>query len=709
MAPESVDVLLSWIDHKDHRRDLALQRVLILKAGASVSPKAHEELIRLLKHHQAPIQAAAAEALANYASSDLELRKEAFEGLLQLMMDVKGAEGLRPARHDRPRSLGRHRRTDHHQHAEALRARRARPAGVADLVEQEQEGGLGHVSGARRRSLWAVSGLLAAALAVLAGRVLEPRAGGQRQTLPPRASNPRSPVPAFDGRLEGSGGGVLVARLTPLHADPARQAFEARVLAERLELDAGEPWRLSLAFEAGALADPLAELDVGALRVDDERGTALAPIAAEPGSSTGAADPLRALLAPPRGGLASGEQVDQVLWGRAPLPGAVLVGIPAAGFGSSERLELAPTTVERRELAEPLARLADAGSGAAPAPAPAGRAVEQARCAELERQVAALEGELARAQEERLAREREWLAFTRALSALELEALDDTVAFAVDAGLAQAEPEASSEPEGEAAPASAPPAPDAQALRAAEIHRSLSALLAVDGLRGMDLLESGLLGDGCVGPVVFRLVDADGRLSGSLVAERLRLEASQAARTVTLVLEGGRETWRGEATEFERPGPDPRASGVRRVLLPRVDPRPWFEALPELFAANELDQPIDDGIWSATLVRGTLNELLRDDAAGGYYRLKELGGVRDDVLRAVHLEGYGADGKLERRLFADRLRIMPQEQGMLLQLEDGAQMRGAEKAAFLDGRYRIFLPRADRVEWAARGIPGVSE
>ena len=557
------------------------------------------------------------------------------------------------------------------------------------------------MSRARRRSLWAVSGLLAATLGVLAGRALEQRSADERETLPPRASNPRSPVPAWDGRLEGSSGAALVARLTPLHADPARQAFEAGVLAERLELGPGEPWRLSLGFEPGALAGPLAELDVGALRVDDELGTALAPIAAGPASGTGAADPLRALLT--CDGLACGERVDQVLWGRAPLPGAVLAGIPEGCAGFRERLELAPTTVERRELAEPLARLQapDAGSGAAPGPAPDERAVElAARSLELEQQVAALEGELGRAQEERLAREREWLAFTRALSALELEAVDDVAGFAVDADLQAPEP--SSEPEGEAAPASAPPVPDAQALRAEEIHRSLSALLAVDGLRGMDLLESGLLGDGWVGPVVFRLVDADGRLSGSLVAERLRLEASQAARTVTLVLEGGRETWRGEATEFERPGPDPRASGVRRVLLPRVDPRPWFEALPELFAASELDQPIDDGVWSAALVRGTLNELLRHDAAGGYYRLKELGGVRDDVLRAVHLEGYGPDGKLERRLFADRLRIVPQEQGMLLQLEDGAQMRGAEKAAFLDGRYRIYLPQADREEWAAR-------
>jgi hypothetical protein len=332
-------------------------------------------------------------------------------------------------------------------------------------------------------------------------------------------------------------------------------------------------------------------------------------------------------------------------------------------------------------------------------------------------QVVELEAELARAQEQRLAREREWLDFTRALSDLELEALPDALGFEVDAELAAAD-SSGAPPRADAGAAAAAPDPAAasgaedaaaRAAREAEVHRALRSLLAVDGLRGMDLLESGLLGEGWVGPVVFRLVDADGRLSGSLCAERLRLEASHAARTVTLVLEAGEETWRGARTEFERPGPDPRASGVRRVVLPSVDPRPWLEALPELFAAEPVDAPIDDGLWSAALVRGTLNELLRRDAAGGYYKLRELGGVRDDVLRSVHLEGYGADGKLERHLFADRLRVVPQERGILVQLEDGAQMRGEEKAAFLDGRFRIYLPRADPAEWAARGIPGAAQ
>ena len=90
MAPESVDALVGWIDHKTHRRDLALQRVLILKAGSTKSPKALKEIVKLLKHHEAQMQSAAAEALGNFDDCELKLRKETFETLLKTMMNVKG-------------------------------------------------------------------------------------------------------------------------------------------------------------------------------------------------------------------------------------------------------------------------------------------------------------------------------------------------------------------------------------------------------------------------------------------------------------------------------------------------------------------------------------------------------------------------------------------------------------------------------------------
>ncbi len=90
MYPESVKVLLSWIDHKSHRADLALQRVLIKMTGQSKSAVARKPLLDLLKHHEASIQAAAAEALGEYEEIEQKERKENFEELLKLLTSVRG-------------------------------------------------------------------------------------------------------------------------------------------------------------------------------------------------------------------------------------------------------------------------------------------------------------------------------------------------------------------------------------------------------------------------------------------------------------------------------------------------------------------------------------------------------------------------------------------------------------------------------------------
>ena len=68
-----------------------------------------------------------------------------------------------------------------------------------------------------------------------------------------------------------------------------------------------------------------------------------------------------------------------------------------------------------------------------------------------------------------------------------------------------------------------------------------------------------------------------------------------------------------------------------------------------------------------------------------------------------------AEGRLERRLFADRMQVLEQERGLLILLEDGAQVRGDRRTAFLQGRYRIFLPRADVAAWREAGVPGLSK
>lgn len=96
MAPESVPVLLSWIDHKSHRGDLPLQRTLILQAGATKDEKASKDIVKLLKHHEAQVQAAAAEALGNYGEAEQDLRKDMFKELLETLMTVKGQKDSDP-------------------------------------------------------------------------------------------------------------------------------------------------------------------------------------------------------------------------------------------------------------------------------------------------------------------------------------------------------------------------------------------------------------------------------------------------------------------------------------------------------------------------------------------------------------------------------------------------------------------------------------
>ena len=81
---------------------------------------------------------------------------------------------------------------------------------------------------------------------------------------------------------------------------------------------------------------------------------------------------------------------------------------------------------------------------------------------------------------------------------------------------------------------------------------------------------------------------------------------------------------------------------------------------------------------------------------------------RRACFRDVQLDQLDADGKLERKLFADRMEITAQDNGVKIELTNGAQLRGDAKTPFLDGRYRIFLPRASVEAWTKAGIPGLS-
>jgi hypothetical protein len=244
--------------------------------------------------------------------------------------------------------------------------------------------------------------------------------------------------------------------------------------------------------------------------------------------------------------------------------------------------------------------------------------------------------------------------------------------------------------------------------RSVEHLRSLRNLLAIEDIHGLDLLELGLASDHGTGPVVFRTIDGNGRPLGSLYAERLRLEGSRAARSVTIVLEHGYELRGGVKTTFDGATDADGRNGTRRIQLVHVDPQRWIDALPELFGPKAAAEPDDDGMFDPRAVRETLNRLLALDAASGYYVLDDFAGTVGGVLRKVALRQRNRDGKLERMLFADRMRIEPEGDGVRLVLEDGAQMRGSEKAPFLDGRFRIFLPRADLAAWRAAGLPGLA-
>lgn len=91
MGPESAKTLSSWIGDKRHRKDLTLQRDLILSLGLTKDDKGTRTLVDLLTHHEAMLQAASAEALANYADTDLKTRKNLFESVLKVLTAARNA------------------------------------------------------------------------------------------------------------------------------------------------------------------------------------------------------------------------------------------------------------------------------------------------------------------------------------------------------------------------------------------------------------------------------------------------------------------------------------------------------------------------------------------------------------------------------------------------------------------------------------------
>lgn len=305
-----------------------------------------------------------------------------------------------------------------------------------------------------------------------------------------------------------------------------------------------------------------------------------------------------------------------------------------------------------------------------------------------------LEAQLGAARADSLQREESWLEYNRMIvSIAPEEVFPELHAAKVQEALADREP---------AAP---DPALVARQERSRQIRISLNALFRTEGIDAFDLLEIGLLGEGSIGPVLLRSFDDRGRAIGSISAERLRLEGSRAGRTLTIILEDGYTRRSGERVAFPGAEGDAERGGVMRIVIPQTDPKAWSRAVPELFKEDHTREIIDDGKWNRFILRRELNSRLDRAGLGGRYVLKDVAGVREGVMHDVALDELAENGALRRRLFADRLTLLVDTAGVQMLLQDGVVLRGDQKLPFLDGRMRVFLPRANVAEWTDGTLP----
>ena len=68
------------------------------------------------------------------------------------------------------------------------------------------------------------------------------------------------------------------------------------------------------------------------------------------------------------------------------------------------------------------------------------------------------------------------------------------------------------------------------------------------------------------------------------------------------------------------------------------------------------------------------------------------GGVLGTEIASVHLEEFDRDGRIRRRLFADRMRIRVDDSAVRLELSGGAILRGEAREPFRDGRRSVDEP-----------------
>ena len=89
MGPESVKDLSKWVGHKNFTKDLQTQRELILALGKTKDEDAVDTLVDLLSNHEQKTQAAAAEALTQFADIEQKERKVIFKKVLDQITSAK--------------------------------------------------------------------------------------------------------------------------------------------------------------------------------------------------------------------------------------------------------------------------------------------------------------------------------------------------------------------------------------------------------------------------------------------------------------------------------------------------------------------------------------------------------------------------------------------------------------------------------------------
>jgi len=378
----------------------------------------------------------------------------------------------------------------------------------------------------------------------------------------------------------------------------------------------------------------------------------------------------------------------------------VCLAVLVAATSSCSRAEPQTARAARSVAAEARAAAEPDGAASTPAADPAAGAGWDKRAAAYEQRIRTLQAELDVEKRRRQERELEWLEFTRAIQSFGVEGVPDAPGFL---GL-----EDEVDPAAEQAAREAAAAAEARAKRAQQVLIDLRVLLTAEQVLGLDFLEAGQIEDDWTGPVIVRLVDDWGRPSGTLAADRLKLECSQTGRSVTLVFEQGFESRGGLATPFGPPYDETgKRGGVRRIYLPNVDPAPWIEAFPELLSGAQADVLPDDGQWNLTALRATLNDLLRLETRSGIWRLRALGGVLENRLREVHLAEYDESNHVIRRLFADSLLIEREGESIRFVLHDGIQERHGRSTPFLEGEYELWFPSANE-EWQHAELPFVA-